>query len=193
MARKKVIELSADTTIEWDAPGRKIEGYYLGYKTVNGEYGPCRLHCFANDAGSVGGWGKTQLDKLLETVEVGCMSWVEFTGRGPKTKGKQPAYLFSVEWDDEDKIDTSTIVTQYNKDAKADAEETEEETSEDESQDAGDEPDEDDEAETEKNPAAEVQTKKGAPTGPTAEQKSKAANMVNKIKAKTAGKPAAAA
>lgn len=103
MAYEEVTDLYTETTIalgEKGKVGETIEGYYLGYKLVDGDYGPCKVHAFKTQSGDVGVWGKTLLDKLLKDEHKGFMCLVTFTGMiPPKKKGRRPAYSYRVQVD----------------------------------------------------------------------------------------------
>lgn len=110
MARKKVISLNADITIEYkDKPGTKWEGFYIGFKTVETNYGPTKLHHFVTDKGTVAAWGAGQLDGDLALIPRGTYAFVEFVKKIPGTKGRNPRLVFNVDFDDELTMDVGGI------------------------------------------------------------------------------------
>lgn len=114
MAYKTKFNGTADSAIQLGDKNNpvkaSIEGYYLGTKnTPDTGYGPGKLHIFQTQEGNVGVWGKTNSNRLLTQDHVGQMVTLTFTGMGPKTKGKNPAYQYELQYDDENTIDTSSI------------------------------------------------------------------------------------
>lgn len=142
MAYQKQLDLNTDKTIQLGGEGNptQIEGYYLGYKTINSDYGPGKLHVFNTKEGNVGVWGKTNLDRILTDQHTGQMCLVKFTGMSvPAKKGRRPAYKYELFFDKDNTVDVGGIV------ATADSEETQVEEqdnyqalgSEDDSDDSG--------------------------------------------------------
>lgn len=86
-----------------------IEGYYLGAKNVETTYGPGKLHVFQTKDGNVGVWGKSNSNRLLTSDLVGQMVLLTFTGMSKPPKGKRPAYLFKVQHDPSNVIDTAGL------------------------------------------------------------------------------------
>lgn len=115
MAYKKKIDARTDNTIQLggEKDGIKnpttIEGYYLGSKSVDGDYGPGKLHIFNTSEGNIGVWGKTNLNHLLSPENVGQMCLVTFTGMGKAKKGRRPAYEYSLQYDEENTIDVTGV------------------------------------------------------------------------------------
>lgn len=103
MARKKVIDLNADTTVSFDKPGQGLDGYYIGAKSVTAKFGVSLLHHFQTESGTVGAWGSKQLDDKLATVQKGCMTYVRYVKKISVPNGQMK--VFDVEWDDELSID----------------------------------------------------------------------------------------
>jgi hypothetical protein len=88
----------------------QIEGFYLGSKvTPAKEYGPGMLHFFQTEKGVIGVWGKTCMNSMLIPALAGQMCRVTFTGMGKKIKGRRPAYLYSVEHDEDNVTDVSGV------------------------------------------------------------------------------------
>lgn len=113
MSYKKKIELESDKAINLGGDGNptKIEGYYLGAKTIQGgAYGPSVLHIFQTKTGNVGVWARGNLNRLLESHHAGQMCLVEFTGmRQPSKKGQRPSYQHTLSYDDTNTIDMGSI------------------------------------------------------------------------------------
>lgn len=188
MAFKKVENLETDKTVQLGGKNEKgqanptqLEGYYLGYKEVDGEFGPSRLHIFQTAEGNVGIWGKTRLNAKLTNNLLGFMLLVTFTGMiAPKKKGRKPSYGYEVQYDDENVIDVSGL-TESAGDNTAYAEDT------DEAVEAADQHDmleeETDPGEEEAMPD-EVQPKRATPPrqvaqGPAPEAKKKVQDLLN--------------
>lgn len=111
MAFKKVVTLSTDKAIQLggkDAP-TSVLGYYLGAKNVESDFGPGKLHVFQTAEGNIGVWGKSNLNAQLSEGLIGQMCQVQFSGMGKAQKGRKPPYLFTVEHDEDDTIDVSSV------------------------------------------------------------------------------------
>lgn len=104
MARKKVIDLNADSTLKFEKPGQKFQGYYVGSKTVNSGMGPSQLHVFQTDEGNVGVWGSAQLNAKLAQC-LGYLTFITYLKKIKVPKGTMKT--FEVEYDDEQKIDVA--------------------------------------------------------------------------------------
>jgi len=119
MPYKKVVSLEADKTIQLggiDENGRpnptKVEGYYLGKREIDGDFGVNFLHYFQTENGNVGVWGKTRLNSRLTSNLIGTMLLVTFTGMIPaKKKGRKPSYGYEVQYDEDNKIDVSGLLS----------------------------------------------------------------------------------
>ena len=121
MAYKKALDLSADTTIQLGAPGNptSIEGYYLGAKEIDGDYGVGKLHIFHTAKGNVGVWGKSNSNRILTLDRVGQMCMLSFTGMGKAQKGRKPPYTYELQYDSDNTIDVGGLVANANADAAA--------------------------------------------------------------------------
>lgn len=111
--------------------GDKIEGFYLGAKEVEGEYGVSKLHSFKTDKGTVSTWGKTIMNDLLTPDLLGVKCLLAFNGMlQPKKKGRRPAYNYKLKFDPEQKMaisvseDTSFDVEDFESAAKTKASNT---------------------------------------------------------------------
>ena len=115
MAFKEVSSLDADTTIALGGMNKKtgkpnptkIEGYFIGSKDVETDFGPAKLHVFQTDKGNVGVWGKTDLNRKLASAPEGAM--VRATQNGTvKVPGRNPMYKYKVEVDTENTIEVAS-------------------------------------------------------------------------------------
>lgn len=183
MARKKVIDLNADTTIKFEKPGQVVEGYYLGFKTVTSKFGPSLLHVFQTAAGSLGAWGSTQLDSKLATIQKGVMVYVTYLKKIPVPSGSMKT--FDVEFDNDLKIDVSGSVINY-AETKEPEESNEDQSAQAEQQQDVDpeEPPAEEDAAPEPTPVA-APLKKGTAVV-NAAQASKAQALLNKTRQKIA-------
>lgn len=116
MAYKDKLDLQTDKTIALGGKNKEgkpnptqIEGYYLGAKSVDGDFGPAKLHIFQTEAGNVGVWGKSRLNTLLTGELKGQMVEATFTGLGVAQKGKKPPYLYKVRYDEDNRIDIAGL------------------------------------------------------------------------------------
>lgn len=101
-----------DKTIRLGGDGNptSIEGYFLGSKDTQSDYGPGKLHLFQTSEGVVGVWGKTRMNTLLTDNHRGQMVLLSFTGMiAPSKKGRRPSYGFKLQYDPENTIDVSNI------------------------------------------------------------------------------------
>lgn len=116
MAYKTKLDAKAEKIIKLggkDERGKpnptKVEGYYLGAKNTDGQYGPGFLHIFKTVEGNVGLFGKTNSNRLLSKDHVGQMVLLEFTGMSTPKKGRAAAYEFKLSYDEEDVVDTAGL------------------------------------------------------------------------------------
>lgn len=112
MAFVKKFDGTTDNTVTLGKEGnpKSIEGYFLGSKEVQSDYGPGKLHIFQTRSGTTGVWGKTRLNTLLTDDLRGQMVRATFTGMvQPSKKGMRPSYGFSVEHDNENTIDVNSV------------------------------------------------------------------------------------
>src|ERR1700722_6239770 len=73
---------------------KQAEGFYLGERTVENKRGKSRLHFLQTEAGNLGLWGTTDLNRKLSAVPVGTM--VRVTSTGTKTTPKGEMYTYKV-------------------------------------------------------------------------------------------------
>lgn len=138
MAYKTKFDGTTDKTIQLggtSATGERnptsLEGYFLGSKDTQSDYGPGKLHIFQTKEGTVGVWGKTRLNTLLTEELKGQMCLVSFTGMvAPSKKGRKPSYGYKVQHDEDNRTDVSNV----NLNAAAPAEEDDGEASYDSDQ-----------------------------------------------------------
>ena len=116
MAYETKADLSTDKTIKLggvDEKGRpnptSIEGYFLGTKETESDFGPGKLHIFQTADGNVGVWGKSRMNGLLTSNHIGQMCLLTFTGMGKPSKGRKPPYLYKLQFDKDNTIDVSGI------------------------------------------------------------------------------------
>lgn len=113
MAYEEIKDLSTDTTISLGGFNKKlkkdnpteVEGYYIGSKIVKSAKGDSYLYSLQTPEGTVGVWGKTDLDRKMAQVELGTMIRIVQSGSVPTKKGNE-MYLFKVYQD------TSNILTE---------------------------------------------------------------------------------
>lgn len=108
MAFEEVQSLDCDVTTALGGHNRKtnkanptkLEGYYLGTRTVDSpksKNGKASLHIFQTAKGNVGVWGKTDLDGKMRSSVLGAMTRVSFTGMRASKNGEM--YVYKVEID----------------------------------------------------------------------------------------------
>lgn len=123
MAFQELKTLDADTTISLGGVNRKtnkanptkIEGYYLGSKTVADQKkksGVSYIHILQTPKGNVGVWGKTNLDNKLKGVTPGFM--VRITQNGMQKTPNGEMYLYKVELDKDNSVDVSDLSANHN-------------------------------------------------------------------------------
>lgn len=118
MAFKEVEDLSTDVTISLGGVNRKtgkpnptkIEGYYLGKRTVEDtkrKSGFSYIYVFKTPKGNVGVWGKTDLDRKMSSVTLGAM--IRVTQNGMRKTANNDMYVFKVEVDSENVLDIQSL------------------------------------------------------------------------------------
>jgi hypothetical protein len=101
-----------DKTIKVGGEGNPsfVEGYFLGSKDTESDYGPGKLHLFQTAEGIVGVWGKTRMNTLLTEDHRGQMVLLSFTGMiAPTKKGRRPSYGYQLKYNPKDTIDVANI------------------------------------------------------------------------------------
>lgn len=115
MAFKTLTDLSADQMIKLGGSDRKtgkknptqIEGYFLGSRAVETSKGAATIHVFQTPKGSVGVWGKTDMNNQLGRVPSGAMTRVSFTGMVATKNGEMYKYKTEVDADNTIEVETS--------------------------------------------------------------------------------------
>ncbi len=142
MAFEEVVSLDADVTIaigKKDKSGKaypkSAEGYYLGSRAVTNKRGESKLHFLQTEAGNLGVWGTTDLNRKLAQVVPGTMVLITSTGTKPTPNGDM--YTYSVKRDPTNTIDVRALEAASDTDASDEGfteEETNDESDADESQ-----------------------------------------------------------
>lgn len=120
MAYKTVTDLSADETISLGGFNKKskkenpstVEGYYLGSRQVpdaKKKTGKSFLYILQTAKGSLGVWGKTDMDRKMSQVTPGNMIKITHTGMKPTVNGEM--YVYQVQEDADNSIEVSAPVT----------------------------------------------------------------------------------
>lgn len=118
MAFKEIADLSPDTTIALGGTNKKtgkpnptkVEGYYLGKRTVEDrkkKSGFSYIYVLQTVKGNVGVWGKTDLDRKMQDATVGNMLRITQSGVVPTPNGDM--YKFKVEFDADNSIDVLPV------------------------------------------------------------------------------------
>lgn len=103
MAYQKLTDLGTDQVFALGAgEGKKprIEGYYLGSRTVTTTNGDSVIHVFQTPKGNEGVWGTKKLNDNLGASNRGVMTLIEYKGKIKLQGGKtQHTYEFMVDRD----------------------------------------------------------------------------------------------
>lgn len=116
MGFKELTSLDADVVIAIGGKDKKtgkpnaksIEGYYLGKKQIEDrkkKSGVSYIYVFQTANGNTGVWGKTDLDKKMQSAVPGTMMRITSNGTRPTPNGDM--YVFKVEADTENTIEVS--------------------------------------------------------------------------------------
>ncbi len=101
MAYQKLADLGTDTVVALgfgEGKQAKVEGYYLGARTVNTANGESNIHVFQTPKGNLGVWGTKKLNDNL--TNKGVMTLVEYKGKVKLQGGKtQHTYEFMIDPD----------------------------------------------------------------------------------------------
>lgn len=169
-----------DKTVKVGGEGNptSIEGYFLGSKDTESDYGPGKLHLFQTQEGVVGVWGKTRMNNLLTEAHRGQMVLLSFTGMiQPSKKGRRPSYGYKLQYDPSNTIDVANI------DVNAAPASTESEEGYDDSSDSYDSEMSGHEEDTvEETPPARPVAPKVAAATPDASRQAKVQALINKSK-----------
>lgn len=181
MALRKIVDLNAESTVAMDEVGQNLSGYYLGFKTVQGGFGPSKLHVFQGEGGTVGAWGGAQLDAKLATVPKGFLTFVTLNALSVIKNKKRTPKGYDVEFDDEQSIDVSNVAVNLSSEPK-DEQELPEETSGEPADTDQDEPEAEEEEETQPEPIKTAPAKKGTPAPISQATKDKAMAALQKAR-----------
>jgi hypothetical protein len=119
MGFKEVSSLDADNTTALGGVNKKTgranpktaEGYYLGTRKVESKMslsGEASIHFLQTSKGNLGIWGKTDLDRKIQTVVPGQMIRITQTSM-QAVPGKKDMYKFKVEVDAENTIEVEGL------------------------------------------------------------------------------------
>jgi len=111
MGYEKVTDLSTDTVVKigglnsktGKANPTKMEGYYLGSRTVKSENGDSTIHTFQTPKGNEGIWGTADINSKLGQVRPGTMVLVQYKEKR-KLAGGKTKYVYDVMFDVENTI-----------------------------------------------------------------------------------------
>lgn len=134
MAYKEIVSLDADVTIAIGGVNRKtnkknptqVEGFFLGTRQVESKKaksGFAAIHFFQTANGTLGVWGKTDMDRKLATATPGAMTLVKFEKMQATPNGEM--YKYSVAQDDSNTIEVALSNTTPQNDEYNDNESTE--------------------------------------------------------------------
>jgi len=118
MAYKTIQSLEADVVVALGGANKKtgkknptqVEGYFLGSREVENKKaksGKSYIYFFQTDAGNVGVWSKTDLERKMASAKLGNMTRVTFAGMRETPNGDM--YTFKVEQDDTNTIDVPEL------------------------------------------------------------------------------------
>lgn len=116
MAFKEVSDLNADVTISLGGTNRKtgkknpteVEGYYLGRREVTDtkkKTGKSWIYFFQTPKGNLGVWGKTDIDRKMDSAVVGNMVKIAFDRMVATPNGEM--YKYKVFQDDTNTIEVT--------------------------------------------------------------------------------------
>lgn len=116
---KEVLDLNPDTVISLGGKNKKtgkpnptsIEGYYLGKRAIEDrkkKSGKSYIYVFQTAQGSVGVWGKTDLDRKMLTATPGQMMRASFDRMVETPNGDM--YKYKVEFDDSNTIEVAATI-----------------------------------------------------------------------------------
>lgn len=116
MAFKEVMDLDCDVTTALGGKNRetgkanptKAEGYFIGSKKVESrkaKSGFAYIHILQTAKGNLGIWGKTDLDRKMQSAPVGTMIRITHTGMQATPNGDM--YKYKVEVDADNTIEVN--------------------------------------------------------------------------------------
>ncbi len=111
MAFTEVQDLACDTAISLGGRDKKtgkpnptsITGYYIGTREFDSKFGRSKIHILQTAKGTVGVYGKTDLDRKMTAVTAGWSVRITQNGSTPTNKGND-MLKFKVEVDKENFI-----------------------------------------------------------------------------------------
>ncbi len=111
MAYEKVADLSTDTVHKIGGFNEKtqkpnptkMEGFYLGSRTVATSTGTSTIHVFQTPSGNEGVWGTADLNNKLGSVNLGTMTLITYNGK-KKLAGGKTKHSYDVAQDKEQTI-----------------------------------------------------------------------------------------
>lgn len=127
MARKVIIDLDCESTVQWTAKGQMVEGYYLGFKNITTDFGKSKLHVFKGEQGNFGVYGSAKLDEKLGNVTPGNYTDITFEGK-VKIPGGKTMKKFIVADDDENTIAVLSAPKSSNSLSSSSSDESEEDS-----------------------------------------------------------------
>lgn len=111
MAFRRKQDVGSGDAFKFEKVGQSLTGFYLGSFDHDGEYGPSKKHVFKTPKGLKVVFGQTHLTRLLEGEAAGTLMRVSYTGDKKMKKGN-PMKEYSLEIDDEQKLDADEIPDQ---------------------------------------------------------------------------------
>lgn len=122
MAYREVNDLSTDVTISLGGVNKKtgkknptsIEGYYLGSRQVEDKKkksGVSYIYVFQTAEGNVGVWGKTDLDRKMQSAPLGAMTRATHSGMRATPNGEM--YTYKVEIDKDNTIEVEGLEASF--------------------------------------------------------------------------------
>lgn len=120
MSFKEVLDLDCDATTAIGGRNKKtgktnpnqIEGYFIGTKQTPNKLsksGFSCLHIFQTEAGRVGVWGKTDLDRKMKAVVAGAMTRISANGTIPTKFGDMAKFKVEVDASNSIEVDSSLL------------------------------------------------------------------------------------
>lgn len=111
MAFQKVSDLSTETVVKLGGINSKtgkpnplkMEGYYLGCRTVKSENGESTIHIFQTPKGNEGVWGTADLNTKLSQVAPGTMVLAQYKEKR-KLAGGKTKHVYDVMFDADNAI-----------------------------------------------------------------------------------------
>lgn len=122
MAFREVNDLSTDVTISLGGTNKKtgkknptsIEGYYLGSRQVEDKKkksGVSYIYVFQTAEGNVGVWGKTDLDRKMQSAPLGAM--IRATHSGMRATPNGEMYTYKVEFDADNTVEVAGLEASF--------------------------------------------------------------------------------